>query len=100
MALITLINKLSNALDEGSNVVKIFLGFPKALDTIDHDILLLKLEYYGVRGPAINKLSEEQISVCNVQWDQIISISGNMWSSQRINSGASSIFDLCEWPTK
>ena len=52
MALITLINKLSNALDEGSRVVGIFLDFSYAFDTIDHGILLFKLEHYGVRGLA------------------------------------------------
>ena len=54
MALITSIDKLSGALDEGSKVVGIFLDFSKAFDTIDHDILLLKLEHYGVRGPTLN----------------------------------------------
>ena len=54
MALITLIDKLSNALDEGSKVVGIFLDFSKAFDTIDHDMLQLKLEHYGVRGPALD----------------------------------------------
>ena len=54
MALITLIDKLSGALDDGSKVVGIFLDFSKAFDTIDHDISLLKLEHYGVRGPALD----------------------------------------------
>ena len=54
MTLTTLIHKLSNALDEGIKVVGIFLGFSKAFDTIDHDISLLKLEHYVVKGPAID----------------------------------------------
>ena len=54
MALITLIDKMSNALDEGSKVVGIFLDFSKAFDTIDHDILILKSEHYGVRGPPLD----------------------------------------------
>ena len=54
MALITLIDKMSNALDKGSKVVGIFLDFSKAFDTIDHDILILKSEHYGVRGPPLD----------------------------------------------
>ena len=54
MALITLIDKMSNALDEGSKVVGIFLDLSKAFDTIDHDILILKSDHYGVRGPPLD----------------------------------------------
>ena len=54
MALIRLIDKLSGALDDESKVVGILFDFSKAFGTIDHDILLLKLEHYGVRGPALD----------------------------------------------
>ena len=50
MALITLIDKISEALDNGDFVIGVFLFFPKAFDTVDHSILLKKLHVYGIRG--------------------------------------------------
>ena len=50
MAFMVLIDKLTRALDDGKCVVGILLDFSKALDTVDHDILLNKLSHYGIRG--------------------------------------------------
>ena len=54
MALITLMDKLTNAIENGEYVIGIFLDFSKAFDTVNHDILLEKLEHYGIRGCALS----------------------------------------------
>ena len=49
-AIITLVEKISKALDTGKIVVGVFLDLKKAFDTVDHSILLKKLYVLGVRG--------------------------------------------------
>ena len=50
MALIMLIDKISEALDKGELAIGVFLDFSKAFDTVDHDILTRKLDLYGIKG--------------------------------------------------
>ena len=49
-ALISITEKIRNALDDGKYVCGVFLDFQKAFDTVNHKILLSKLEHYGIRG--------------------------------------------------
>ena len=49
-AIITLIEKVSKALDSGKIVVGVFLDFKKVFDTVDHTLLLRKLFLYGICG--------------------------------------------------
>ena len=53
MALMSFMDKTIESLDNGQYVVGIFLDFSKAFDTVDHCILLKKLDFYGVRGSAL-----------------------------------------------
>ena len=52
LALIEVTDLIKRFLDEKRYVIGIFIDFRKAFDTVDHDILLEKLEYYGIRGHA------------------------------------------------
>ena len=47
------IDKIKNCLSNGNHVLGIFIDLSKAFDTIDHAILIDKLEYYGIRGRAL-----------------------------------------------
>ena len=49
-AMLSIIDKIQSAIDNHFIPCGIFLDFSKAFDTVNHDILVKKLEYYGVRG--------------------------------------------------
>ena len=50
LALIEITDKLKENIDIGNYAMGIFLDLTKAFDTVDHDILLQKLNSYGIRG--------------------------------------------------
>ena len=50
LALISLYDKISAGFDANKHTVGIFLDLSKAFDTVDHAILISKLDHYGIRG--------------------------------------------------
>ena len=54
LALTVLMEKLNKSIENGDHVVGVYLDFPKVFDTVTHEILLTKLNHYGIRGQALN----------------------------------------------
>ena len=50
LALVDVVNDLYSHLDKKEFVAGIYLDLQKAFDTVDHSILLWKLQHYGIRG--------------------------------------------------
>ena len=55
-ALISIVENTQTQLDDGKYSAGVFVDLKKASDTVDHNILLKKLDYYGVRGLQMNGL--------------------------------------------
>ena len=51
---------ITKALDQGEIPVSVFVDFSKAFDTLDHKILITKLEHLGIRGVPL-KLVEDYL---------------------------------------
>ena len=52
-ALVSMTDTIKNSLDNRKFGCGIFLDLQKAFDTVNHSIFLMKLENYGIRGPAL-----------------------------------------------
>ena len=46
----TIVERIQKQLDAGNYTAGVFVDLKKAFDTVDHNLLLEKLDYYGIRG--------------------------------------------------
>ena len=83
-ALISITETIKESIDNNIFGCGVFLDLRKAFDTINHKILLGKLQYYGVRGMAFN-------------WFQ--SYSSNRRQYVEVNGASSDVLDvMCGFP--
>lgn len=77
-----LVDDIYMAMDTSNVAGVLFLDLKKAFDTIDHDILMRKLEYYGIRGVA-NALFRSYLTGRT----QFVSVNGVASSKRAITVG-------------
>ena len=56
LAALELIVRITHELDMGNTPINIFIDLSKAADTLDHAILISKLQHYGITGAALQLL--------------------------------------------
>ena len=77
-----LTEKIQEACDNGKLACGVFIDLKKAFDTVNHTILLKKLEHYGVRG-----LCNNWFSTYLKERSQYVSVKGNKSQNQTITHG-------------
>ena len=65
LALIEFTNKIRNRLDEGNYAISVFVDLTKAFDTVDHEVLLDKMDRYRIRGHADDFFSDHILIIEN-----------------------------------
>ena len=68
-------DKVITEIEKKKHVIGIFIDLSKAFDTIEHGILLDKLEHYGIRGK-LHTLIKSYIS-CRTQQTKILGMSSD-----------------------
>ena len=54
LAALELVDRIGKELDNKTTPISVFLDLSKAFDTLDHEILITKLKYYGIESNGID----------------------------------------------
>ena len=68
-AIIQLLDKITESFANQEHIIGVFMDLSKAFDTIDHDILIYKLQRYGIGYSTFmdQRLLNQQKTICIVQ---------------------------------
>ena len=74
-ALTEIIENIREEVDKGNYVIGTYLDLSKAFDTVNHQILLYKLNHYGIRGLALQWLTSyltnrKQLTYVNAEYSE------------------------------
>ena len=81
-ALLSMTQQIRDIMESGNIAIGVFVDFQKAFDTVNHNILIKKLNHYGIRGTA-NKWFESYLN----KRKQCVSIAGQQSEYRYINHG-------------
>ena len=81
-ALMSITENIQTQLDKGKYCAGVFVDLKKVFDTVDHNVLLRKLDYYGIRG-----IANEWFCSYLKKRKQFVSIENNKSSVQEILTG-------------
>ena len=84
LAALHLADNMINQIDNGKTPINIYIDLSRAYDTLNHDILIHKLNYYGVKGSEL-KLFENYLS----NRKQYTEVNGSKSNTQMIQTGES-----------
>ena len=81
-AAVEVVDRILTEMDQMNTPINVFLDLSKAFDTLDHEILLEKLLYYGIKGVSL-KLMESYLT----NRKQYVNIDGTCSEMSTLNTG-------------
>ena len=61
-AVLEAVDRISSELDSGKLPITVFLDLSKAFDTLNHDVMLSKLNYYGIKHSSLTRWFDSYLS--------------------------------------